>query len=141
MAGRRRPGRWPFDLRFGPCSGCLSLEKDRFTSLLGEEGFDADTGRDRMGAAEPCEMVKETESAKTLDSRLPCCESGRSDRRLNHEFAPGKDESLGSCLTAALGSRFQGSPASGRWCLPEDGGGETCVFWGRCRRESGGRLV
>lgn len=72
MAGRRRVGNCPFELRSGPSSTRFCLEIDRFTNLLGAGGFDVDVDPGSMGAPEPCEKVNEVESAKVLDLELSC---------------------------------------------------------------------
>lgn len=64
------------------------------TSLFGGSGGGAAPSDGRMGAEEPWEKAIECVSGPALDRRLPCCESGRRDRRLIQELLE-ETESLG----------------------------------------------
>lgn len=55
------------------------------TSLLGGNGETICLEVERIGAPEPCENAMDWESGPTLDRRLSCWDSGRSDMRRIHE--------------------------------------------------------
>ncbi len=85
VAGLRRVGICDLEFRLERVPGLLSWAAVvRLTSLL--RGCCGGTAEgDSMGAAEPCEKVTDGESRATLDRGLPCCDSGRMDRRRIHE--------------------------------------------------------
>lgn len=62
---------------------------------------------DRIGAEDPWEKAMECVSGPALDRRLPCCESGRNDRRLIQEPLDDTESRESSAVGATVPSAWR----------------------------------